>query len=185
MFKRFRNTAIRQKGFSLHGWAFSTSVLREHLKSLGLAELTADALLSPNDKQDVVLMIKLLFSISQLSSAVLTASPLTRATREMLRLLGCVYENLLHAYLDVTLSLHAQLVKLSTAAHLILALYHTDKGNFIPVQSYFDVMCMIKNVYFCVAKAQKDNPSGRFFIILLGTDGLEKVRLLLYSYPRN
>lgn len=150
-------------------------MLREHLKSLKVSDLTLDALLSPNDKQDVVLMIKLLFAISQLSSAALATSPLTRATREMLRLLGSVYDNLLQAYLDVTLSLHEQLVKLSTAAHLILALYHTDKGNFIPVQSYFDVMCMIKNVYFCVAKAQRDNPEGVFFIILLGTDGLEKV----------
>ncbi|KAF9473610.1 hypothetical protein BDN70DRAFT_937308 [Pholiota conissans] len=173
--KRFRNTAIRQKGFSLHGRAFSTSVLREHLKSLPMTDLTIDALLSPNDKQDVVLMIKLLYSISQLSSAPPTASPLTRSTREMLRLLGHLYGNLLSAYMDVSLSLHEQLVKLSTAAHLILALYNLDKGNFIPVQSYFDVMCMIKNVYFCVAKAQRDDPEGRFYIILLGTDGLEKV----------
>jgi hypothetical protein len=173
--KRFRNTLIRQKGFSLNGRAFSTSVLREHLKSLDMTDLTIDALLSPNDKQDVILMIKLLYSISQLSSAAPTASPLTRSMRDMLRLLGCLYGNLLSAYMDVSLSLDAQLVKLSTAAHLILALYNLDKGNFIPVQSYFDVMCMIKNVYFCVAKAQRDNPTGRFYIILLGTDGLEKV----------
>ena len=36
-------------------------------------------------------------------------------------------------------------------------------------------MSMIKNVYFCVAKTQLNNPAGKFFIILLGTDGLEKV----------
>jgi hypothetical protein len=173
--KRFRNTAIRHKGFSINGWAFSTSVLREHLKSLDMSDLTIETLLSPNDKQDVVLMIKLLYAISQLSSAPATASPLTRSMRDMLRLLGRVYGNLLSAYLDVSLSLHEQLVKLSTAGHLILALYNSDKGHFIPVQSYFDVMCMIKNIYFCVAKAQRDNPTGRFYIILLGTDGLEKV----------
>jgi hypothetical protein len=173
--KRFRNTAIRQKGFSLNGRAFSTSVLREHLKSLEMTDQTIEALLSPNDKQDVVLMLKLLRSISQLSSAPSSASPLTREMREMLRLLGRLYGHLLNAYMDVSLSLDQQLVELSAAAHLILALYHKDKGNFIPVQSYFDVMCMIKNVYFCVAKAQRDNPTGRFFIILLGTDGLEKV----------
>lgn len=34
---------------------------------------------------------------------------------------------------------------------------------------------MIRSVYFCVAKAQVDDPAGRFFIILLGTDGLEKI----------
>ena len=36
-------------------------------------------------------------------------------------------------------------------------------------------MCMIKNAYFCVAKVQCDNPEGFFYLILLGTDGLEKV----------
>lgn len=179
--KRFRNTAIRQKGFSLGGWAFSTSVLREHLKSLDMADLTSDALLLPNNKQDVVLMIKLLFAISQLGSVALTSSPLMHSTHEMLRLLGCLYGNLLYAYLNITLSLHAQLVKLSMAAHLILALYHTDKGNFILVQSYFDVMCMVRNAYFCVTKAQQDNPDGEFFIILLRTDRLEKVRSTCYN----
>ena len=54
-------------------------------------------------------------------------------------------------------------------------MYHNDKGEFIPVQTFFDVMSMIKNVYFCVAKTQVDDPTGSFWIILLGTDGLEKV----------
>ena len=36
-------------------------------------------------------------------------------------------------------------------------------------------MSMIKNAYFCIAKAQVDNPNGKFFLILLGTDGLEKI----------
>ena len=88
-----------------------------------------------------------------------------------------VYANLLKAYLDISLSesLNDQLAHLSTAAHLILAMYNKDKGNFIPVQTCFDVMSMIKNVYFSVAKTQIDNPAGSFWIILLGTDGLEKV----------
>jgi hypothetical protein len=75
----------------------------------------------------------------------------------------------------INLSLNEQLVHLSAAAHLVLAIYHSDKGEFIPVQTCFDLMSMIKNVYFCVAKTQLDNPAGEFFIILLGTDGLEKV----------
>jgi hypothetical protein len=50
-----------------------------------------------------------------------------------------------------------------------------NKGKFIPVQLYFDVMSMVKNVYFCIGKTQIDNPKGRFWIILLGTDVLEKV----------
>lgn len=136
---------------------------------------TADTLLSPNDKQDVVLMIKLLNTISKLTPALDTDTPSTKSTRRALILLGRVYHHLLNAYMDVQLSLHEQLVHLSAAAHLILAMYHTDKGDFIPVQTFFDVMSMIKNVYFCVAKTQVDDPTGSFWIILLGSDGLEKV----------
>ena len=32
---------------------------------------------------------------------------------------------------------------------------------------------MIKNIYFCITKFKKDNPDGKFFIILLGTDHLK------------
>ena len=97
------------------------------------------------------------------------------ATCQVLHLLGRVYFYLLHVYLNIKLSLDEQLTYLSAAAHLIIALYHSDKGNFIPVQLYFDVMSMIKNIYFCMAKAQINNPIAQFWIILLGTDGLEKV----------
>ena len=34
---------------------------------------------------------------------------------------------------------------------------------------------MIKNVYFCVAKAKVDDPNGNFYVLLLGTDRLEEL----------
>jgi hypothetical protein len=64
----------------------------------------------------------------------------------------------------------------------MLALYNLDKGGFIPIQTYFDMMCMTKNAYFCIAKVQGDNPGGSFYLILLGTDGLEKVFEVLFEY---
>ncbi|KAG6884618.1 hypothetical protein C0992_005991 [Termitomyces sp. T32_za158] len=173
--KRFRNTLLRAKGFLLDGTAISASVLKSHLLKNGTDTITADVLLAPNDKQDVVLMIKLLYAISCLPKYREGDSPSTQSTRRVLCLLGRIYFNLLQPYLNTTLSLNDQLIQLSAAAHLILALYNKDRGEFIPVQLYFDVMSMIKNVYFCVAKAQVDNPEGSFWIILLGTDGLEKV----------
>ena len=41
------------------------------------------------------------------------------------------------------------------------------KTDFMPSQSYVNIMIMIENVYFCIAKFKKDNPNGKFFIILL------------------
>jgi hypothetical protein len=175
VFKRFRNTLLRVMGFTLNGIQITTSVLRIHLMAAGMRGDEVDALLTPNDKQDVTLMLRLLVAISNVPPAKPTDQPTVQATRRVLRLLGRLYFYLLNAYLDVNLSLHTQLVYLSAAAHIILALYSRDKGDFIPVQTYFDVMSMIKNIYFCVAKMQRDNPNGVFYIILLGTDGLEKI----------
>ncbi|KAF9536838.1 hypothetical protein CPC08DRAFT_771434 [Agrocybe pediades] len=176
VFKRFRNTLLRQqKGFSINGIPISKSTLRQHLIDCGTPGPSVDALLEPNDKQDVVLMIKLLNTIANLPAASSTDSPVIHSTRRVLRLLGNIYRHLLSAYLDIELSLHEQLAHLSAASHLILAVYNRDKGEFIPVQTFFDVMSMIKNVFFCVVKIQKDNPEGKFYIVLLGTDGLEKL----------
>ncbi|KAJ7330313.1 hypothetical protein DFH08DRAFT_624666, partial [Mycena albidolilacea] len=40
---------------------------------------------------------------------------------------------------------------------------------------YTDIMLMIKNTYFCVAKAKIDDPTEKFWLILLGTDCLEEL----------
>ncbi|KAG6907021.1 hypothetical protein DXG01_010890 [Tephrocybe rancida] len=175
VFKRFRNTLLRQKGFILDGVPITLSILRAFLSKHEIAASTLDSLLAPNDKQDVILMVKLLRCVSLISSNEPGERPTQQSSRQVLHLLGQLYNHILQAYMNVELALNDQLVHLSAAAHLVLALYHQDKGEFIPVQLYFDVMSMIKNVYFCVAKTQVDNPSGRFWLILLGTDGLKKV----------
>ncbi|KAI9432596.1 hypothetical protein H4582DRAFT_1790557, partial [Lactarius indigo] len=43
----------------------------------------------------------------------------------------------------------------------------------MPTQSYVDIMIMVKNVFYCIAKAKVDNPHGNFYPVLLGTDRLE------------
>ena len=173
--KRFHNTLLRLKGILIDGVVITAAVIKLHLMKNGMTETAANAILSPNDKQDVTLMIQLLNSLAQLPDTSAKADPSFRASRRILQLLGRLYRHLLEAYLDPTLSLHDQLTRLSAAAHITLALYNRDKGDFIPIQLFFDVMAMIKNIYFCVAKTQKDDPDGHFWIILLGTDGLEKV----------
>ncbi|KAF8229958.1 hypothetical protein L208DRAFT_1284126, partial [Tricholoma matsutake] len=54
-----------------------------------------------------------------------------------------------------------------------------------PMQLYIDIMIMINNVYFCVAKTKADDLEGRFWIILLGTDCLEILYGILRSMVGN
>lgn len=174
--KRFRNTLLRLCGIEIDNTVITTSVIRKHLKDSGLMSDSAiTAVLSPNDKQDVVLMIQLLNAVATLPPARPEDTENYKSSRRVLRLLGTLYQHILSAYMKTSLSLHEQLAHLSAAAHISLALYSQFKGSFIPIQLYFDVMAMIKNVYFCVAKTQVDNQDGQFWIIILGTDGLEKV----------
>jgi hypothetical protein len=87
----------------------------------------------------------------------------------------------MHPYICIDLSLSEQLVHLSAAAHLVLSLFAEDgtRTKLMPTQLYIDIMIMIKNVYFCIAKAKVDDPEGLFWIILLGTDRLEELFELL------
>lgn len=55
----------------------------------------------------------------------------------------------------------------------------------MPTQLYIDMMMMIKNVYFCVAKTKADDPEGNFWIILLGTDCLEVLYGILHTMVGN
>jgi hypothetical protein len=55
----------------------------------------------------------------------------------------------------------------------------------MPTQLYVDIMIMIKNVYFCVAKTKADDPEGSFWIILLGTDRLETLYGILRTMVGN
>jgi hypothetical protein len=48
-----------------------------------------------------------------------------------------------------------------------------------------DIMLMVKNAFFCVAKAKADNPSGKFWLILLGMDRLEIVFDILRTMVGN
>ncbi len=73
------------------------------------------------------------------------------------------------------MGLYEQLQSLSAMAHLAALLYtHGNTHNaFIQSQLYQDIQIAVKNAYFCVAKTEQDNPSGKFFIYQLGSDRLE------------
>jgi hypothetical protein len=129
----------------------------------------------------------MLKEIWSLPPAPLNALPGFSEARESFQTLGTFFRHILLPYVCIDLSLSEQLVHLSAAAHLMLALFAEDKTctKLMPTQLYIDIMIMIKNVYFCVAKTKVDNPSGSFWIILLGTDRLEELFGILRTMVGN
>ncbi|KAJ7232148.1 hypothetical protein B0H12DRAFT_1003412, partial [Mycena haematopus] len=172
--KRFRNTLIRQLASTIDGVVLTQQLIKQHLvRDSQHKPHHINNLLNPNDRQNVKLMYDLLSSIAVLPEAKNTDSPAFTNTRRVLRLLGALYRHILEAYTNVQLSLPAQLTHISAAMHLMMALYKKEAGRFVPSQTYFDFMTAGKNLFFCVAKTQIDDPSGKFWIISPGTDPLE------------
>ncbi|KAJ7434946.1 hypothetical protein FB451DRAFT_1465917 [Mycena latifolia] len=175
VFKRGRNRLLRSGGFKVFGILINPTIIRIHLQSAGLSTQHINSVLNPEDKQDVKLAFQLLKDIWSLPPAREDARPGFISVREALRTIGALFYHLLFPYLCVDLTLSEQLEHLSAAAHLNLILFRDSQKEALPTLLFTDIMIMIKNAYFCVAKAKVDDPTGNFWLILLGTDRLEEL----------
>ncbi|KAF8165869.1 hypothetical protein B0H34DRAFT_671602 [Crassisporium funariophilum] len=143
-------------------------------------------LFKPNDPQDVKLAFDMLNNIWLLPQVPASnTSPGFCAAREALWMLGKLLYYMAFPYLCVNLLLSEQIEHFSAAAHLAIALYKLARKDFLPTNLYVDLVLMIKNVLFCVAKAKADDPNGEFWIILLGTDCLKELFGILCTMVGN
>ncbi|TFK58449.1 hypothetical protein BDN72DRAFT_739650, partial [Pluteus cervinus] len=186
VFKRCRNLMLRVRGLRVHGVDLLPATLKSHLQDNNLTSIRVGNLTKPDDKQDVKLAYDLLQSIWSLS---LSSSPRPgfSSARKALMTLGTLFRHLIIPYICVDLDLSEQMTHLSAAAHLLLALRReADTGTkLMPTQLYVDIMIMIKNAFFCVAKSKVDDPDGKFWLILLGTDRLEELFGILRTMVGN
>jgi len=188
IFKRLRNTILRENGCVVRNVHLTRALIGKHLKDCGFTDTHIKYVLDPSDKQDVVLAYGLLKDLWSLPPADPLSSTLTYINvREALRIYGALSYHLIFPYICVDLSLSEQLEHLSVAVHLILVLYVLDdaRSSFIPTTLFVDIGIMVKNVYFCVAKAKTDHPNQPFFLALLGTDRLESLFGILRTMVGN
>ena len=188
IFKRLRNALLRNNGCIIRGVKLTPGLIRKHLQNSGLTDSHIHHILNPADKQDVVLAYNLLKDLWCLPPADPLSSTISYfQAREALRLYGELCYHLIFPYICVELTLSEQLEHLSAAVHLVLALYVYDdaRSSFIPSALFIDIGIMVKNVFFCVAKAKADHPNQPFFIVLLGTDRLESLFGILRTMVGN
>ena len=127
VFKRLRNTLLREKGSVVLGIKLTRGLIRRHLLDCGHYSEHITRILDPTDKQDVDLAYKLLKDLWSLPPADPGKSTQTYVdVREALRVYGQLANHLIFPYICTTLSLSEQLEHLSVAAHLTLALYVHD-----------------------------------------------------------
>jgi len=188
IFKRFRNLFVRERSVVIMGRRITPNIMMTHFKSEGLSADHIRSLFNPDDAQDVKMafdMLKDVWNLPRLHEVPSYKSPGFLQTREALWILGKLLFHMVFPYLCVDLSLSEQIEHLSAAAHLALPLFWLAGKDFIPTNLYIDLMLMIKNVLFCIAKAKVDDPNGEFWIILLGTDRLEELFGILRTMVGN
>ncbi|KAJ7883749.1 hypothetical protein B0H13DRAFT_1580846, partial [Mycena leptocephala] len=107
--------------------------------------------------QDVDMGYQLLKELWSLPDALPSDTPGFSAARRALKIFGKLGFHLVMPYICITLSLREQLVHLSTAAHLLLILFTSDRAgpDFMANQTFVNITIMIKNAFFCVAKANR------------------------------
>ncbi|KAN0138828.1 hypothetical protein V8E53_003216 [Lactarius tabidus] len=151
------NLFMQAKGIEILGYCIMPSVLCSQLEINGVLVHQLQLLLNPNDKQDVT--CDLAFALAC----------------DALNIYGKFAQHLMLPYICVNQDLNEQLTHLSAATHLAFLLYchNSAATRFMSRQSYLDIVLMIKNAYFCVAKMKIDNPNMNFYLISLGTDHLE------------
>lgn len=105
------------------------------------------------------------------------------STRHALQLLGSLFRHIVIPFIQINLSLHEQLTHLSAAAHLSTFLFTVNGARSKALQSltFRDIILLVKNAYFCVAKTKVSSPDSNFYLILLGTDRLESTFGLVRS----
>lgn len=197
--KRIRNLMLRERGIvilhmqgsSIQSTRITPSVLRVHLTAEGATTDHIRASFNPKDLQDVCIAFNMLKDVWSLPRTPSTSNIGNGHSlgflniREALWIFGKLLFHTVFPYVCIDLSLSEQLEHLSAAAHLYLLLFRHAGKKFIPTDLYVDLMIMIKNVYFCVAKAKVDNPIGSFWIIQLGTDRLEELFGILRTMVGN
>ncbi|KAH9009043.1 hypothetical protein EDB85DRAFT_1903531 [Lactarius pseudohatsudake] len=170
-----QNVFMRNKGVEILGFCITPSILRSQLEYNGVSGHQLRSLLNPNDKQDVVLAYSLLKEIWSLPPPPASCNPAFALARRALNIYGEFVQHLMLPYVCVDQNLDEQLIHLSAAAHVTFLLYchNSASTRFMPRQSYLDIVLIVKNAYFCVAKMKVDNPAANFYLISLGTDRLE------------
>lgn len=182
--KRLRNLLLRKMGTLVNGVHITSALLRFHLKENQVSTHRLDYPLNPHDRQNVPLCYSLLKEVWSLPDPSPSDKPSFVAARRALQLLGTLFRHIVVPFIQINVSLHEQLSHLSAAAHLATFQVYTVNGaknKALQSLTFRDIILLVKNAYFCVAKTKVSSSNSKFWIILLGTDRLESTFDLVRS----
>ena len=150
-------------------------------------DLEIDGLLYPQDKQNVPSATKfLLMFIEAVRNASSNQFPYRLIPiREHLLLLANVFEGLLSFYVDTDVEIKRQIVLFSTAAYSLFYLHLAHNSKLLPNQLHHELQSTFIDALFCCAKAKIYFPDEPLYLVLNGTDPLERIFGVLGTKIKN
>ena len=137
---------------------------------------SVDELMNPKDKQNVSLATEVLIMFryavfyGDLEPTNFRIGNLRPALTELCH----VIDGVLSIYSYVDYGIEDQLKAISKASHTLLFLYR-KYVKVVPNVMYHDLQGTFQNIFFCVAKYKVYHPHSPLFLMLLGTDVLERL----------
>ncbi|KAJ6543118.1 hypothetical protein B0H19DRAFT_958053, partial [Mycena capillaripes] len=179
LFKRLRTLLCSLAGILVNGVVINKTLIAQWLEKIpgyDWSDESIHALLHPKDAQDVGRAVKLLCLVADLRDLDTSDfTPSENNTHRALNLLAEMFDALMEPFINPTLTLSEQLIRLVKFAHIACALFIKHDGDFFSHQLYGDLQCMIKNFIFKIAHTKVLNPSLKVLLCLLGDDPLEVI----------
>ncbi|KAJ2936038.1 hypothetical protein H1R20_g1056, partial [Candolleomyces eurysporus] len=141
------------------------------LSSSGMSEDRINALLNPQDKQNIPIALDLLKALK--TAHILEqskAKPGDFQRVKLVKFLAEMFSYFIAPFTDARMGLVEQVGQLSTYAHLMFALYQRHKQAFMKGALYGDSMSIVKLVMILIARYQTVDNSIQLYITLIGTD---------------
>ena len=174
--KRMRNCFIG-RNFKIRDTLIVPTDLKTLLSSVPTTKHSVDALVYPDDKQNISLATDFLSTFcestkpTQRNTIIKLSFRLASVVDELIAL-GRVIKGLLSLYTPPSLSIGEQLETLAT--HILFILYR-ELGSFLPNQLYHDLMETFRDGYFCATKYKVYHPNEPLYLVLCGNDGLGRI----------
>ena len=170
--KRFRAVLVSEsRGCKVDGLVIARDQLLYAFQKAGLSGYKEA--LNPSDRQNVAAVLKLHELIQKaVDHGEVNSDSISEDMLSGLKCVSMVFDCILCAFSQPTVSLKEQLTKFSTLSHALLYLYKRGGTNFIPGQLYHDLQRMVQGAYYAAALLQKRG-GGKLFIYQLGTDQAE------------
>lgn len=176
IFKRFATLLRCLLGFMLHDVNVTPSDIVDQLVELSNMSLKkAHQLLDPADKQNVPKAVSLIQHLLLLKDLPPHSNPTHMHCRSTIIFIAETMGYFMHPFITVNMTLSEQVKSLATYAFIAAALQIKHGTACLTGALYADSQATVKNIIITIARMQIMDPTLKLYILLEGTDRLERL----------